>query len=276
LQESRSQWRSKFRRSVHRVESCPSCPSERGRFIDERLTWKRPARFERTLRFKSECHIYGLVSPDELAAYQEDRCRPFRDQAVHALTEGDVGGFLFSMPEGNNYWLDVVRDNKGLLHSLGLYEAATVEAFMGCRVNNAVWSVGWLESLFSEMNPDRLAALRPIPAGESFRVYRGVAGPKGIRRVRGLSWTGSVECAAWFADRFASEGDPAVYVASVSRDDVWWHEPDCNEDEFVVRPRSPRRLRLDVEQLRELAQRHSDAIRKSNAATMGEADTKGR
>jgi hypothetical protein len=228
---------------VCRIESCPACPSERERFIDERLTWTGP----------------------------------FRDEAVRELANGDVIGFLCQTPEGDNYWLDVVFANKRLLQSVGLYEAATVQAFMGCRVNNAAWSVGCLESLFSEMNPDRLAALRPIPLGESFRVYRGVAGPKGSRRVRGLSWTGSVECAAWFATRFAREdSDPAVYVASVSRDDVWWHEPDRNEDEFVVRPASARRLRLSLQELRELSERHDEAIRKSNAATMGETKTKGR
>lgn len=284
---SQQQWRSKFRGPLRRIEPSPDCPVERERFIRERLRWERPPRFERTGLYRETCRLLSdpayvaqmlAINPQAttLAAYQEDRDRSGRDQAVHALTEGDVSTFLSWMPEGNNYWLDLVRDNKGLLHSLGLYEAATVEAFMGCRVNNAACSVDWLERLFSEMNPDRLAALRPIPAGESFRVYRGVAGPRGRRRVRGLSWTGSKECAAWFAMRYAGkDSDPAVYVASVSRDDVWWHETGRKEDEFVVRPRSPRRLRLGLEELRELAQRQDDAIRKSSAATMGEADTKG-
>jgi hypothetical protein len=199
------------------------------------------------------------------------------EQQIQALVNGDPLGFLSSTTEGSTGWLFTVAENIRLLKTLGIYEEALLEAFMGTRTNNAAWSVKQLLVLFNEMNPDRLAALRPIPLGESFRVYRGVAGPKGSRRVRGLSWTGSVECAAWFATWFAGEdSDPAVYVASVSRDDVWWHEPDRDEDEFVVRPRSARRLRLGLQELRELSERHGDAIRKGNAATMGEANAKGR
>jgi hypothetical protein len=208
---------------------------------------------------------------------ENSRCVQLAEQQILALVNGDPLGFLFSTTNGNTHWLLTVAENIDLLKDLGIYEEALLEAFMATRTNNAMWSVKQLLVLFNEMNPDRLAALRPIPPGESFRVYRGVVGPKGSRRVRGLSWTGSVECAAWFATRFAKEdSDPAVYVASVSRDDVWWHESDRDEDEFVVRPRSARRLRLGLQELRELSERHGDAIRKSNAATMGEANTKGR
>lgn len=187
-------------------------------------------------------------------------------------------GFLVSMP--SDYGLELVRDNRLLLRSVGLYEEALVQAFMGSRTNNAAWSVGALECLISTTDPDRLEALRPVPRGESFRVYRGVAGRKGSRRVRGLSWTGSVECAAWFAIRSAelaeAGSDPAVYAALVSRDDVWWHEADRNEDEYVVRPRNPQRLRLSVEELRVMAGRHMGATRKNDAALTSEAATKGR
>lgn len=83
------------------------------------------------------------------------------EQQIQALVNGDPLGFLASTTEGSTGWLFTVAENIGLLKTLGIYEEALLEAFMGTRTNNAAWSVKQLLVLFSEMNPDRLAALRP-------------------------------------------------------------------------------------------------------------------
>ena len=67
--------------------------------------------------------------------------------------------------------------------------------------------------------------------------YRGVAGRGAARRIRGLSWTGSLECATWFAKRAADLGwaDPAVFQAVVSDSEVLSYTNDRREDEYIVR-----------------------------------------
>jgi hypothetical protein len=56
------------------------------------------------------------------------------------------------------------------------------------------------------------------------------------RRVRGLSWTGSLECATWFASRAARWDlpDPAVFQALVPERDVLSYVNTQHEDKGGV------------------------------------------
>jgi hypothetical protein len=187
---------------------------------------------------------------------------PFLQQAIEYLMQGEVEGFLMSVPNGNTTALQAVIENSKLLRSLGLYESGLTAAFNATRTNNLAYPVWYLELLFCSMDPERVEAIKPLPAGEEFRIYRGVAGDGEARRVNGLSWTGRIECAAWFAMRF-NLPDPAIYAATVPRDEVWWHDTERDEDEFVVRPRTPERLPLSLEELRELQAKHAHHLQQT-------------
>ena len=64
-----------------------------------------------------------------------------------------------------------------------------------------------------------------------------------------MSWTDSKEKAEWFAHQYYAIRfglpDPAVYILTVSKDDILFYTKDRNESEFVLRlplPRRPRRI----------------------------------
>jgi hypothetical protein len=76
-------------------------------------------------------------------------------------------------------------------------------------------------------------------------VYRGVAGYGEHRRVRGISWTGDLERAKWFAARWDLH-DPAVYTVTVSKSTLLSYLDQRKEDEYLLWPYGlprPRRVR---------------------------------
>jgi hypothetical protein len=127
-----------------------------------------------------------------------------------------------------------------------------LQAFTGCRVNNAYWLLIMLELVFDQADKDRLrAAGDPLPGPGPFTLYRGVAGRGSKRRVRGMSWTGSIERARWFATRWRERfGNPGVYQAIVFEADVLAYVNHRQEDEYIVRlpqtcrPRCVERLQI--------------------------------
>jgi hypothetical protein len=145
----------------------------------------------------------------------------FRGDAIARLEAGDVLGFLLSAD--NTSGLDLVAFNFAALQARGLYEQALLEAFISTRVNHHRWPLRTLSRLFGIADRARLrAAGDPLPGPGPFRLYRGVAGRGGARRIRGLSWSLSEEKARWFADRAAlwELADPAVYRVTVEASDV--------------------------------------------------------
>ena len=170
----------------------------------------------------------------------------FRTDAVAALDAGSVSGFLAKVD--NECALSLVARNIAALRARGLYEHALFEAWASTRTNHRNWSLGALRNLFSIADRNRLrAAGDPLPGGGPFTIYRGVAGRGPARRVRGLSWTGSLERARWFAGRFAHLTDPAVFRLRVSDCDILAYCRDRNEEEFIVLlPSSARPLRISL------------------------------
>ncbi len=171
-----------------------------------------------------------------------------RANAVAALDAGDAGGFLVTA--SNEYGLDLVYFNMTELQARGLYERALLDAFIDTRTNNRHWPLRELMGMFEIADRERLrAAGDPLPGPGPFTIYRGVAGRGRARRVRGLSWTRSLERAQWFADRGPWFGlkDPAVFRVTVEANDVLAY---CNgsyreEEEFIVLlPESARPIRV--------------------------------
>ncbi len=168
-------------------------------------------------------------------------------QAREAFAAGNFRRFLMSAE--NTAGLALVWKNWEALRKRGIYEAALLDAFTSTRTNNAGWSASDLEFFFSLADRAQLlAAGEPLPGPGPFTLYRGVSGKGRRRRVRGLSWTSSIEKARWFADRYPGLDDPAVFRVNVEADAVlaYLHEQGRQEAEFIVMlPRTARVVRVE-------------------------------
>jgi len=136
--------------------------------------------------------------------------------------------------------LDDVRVNVVVLRRHGVYEKALLSAFTG--TNHATWRLSALVRLFKQADRGRLrAAGDPLPGAGPFTVYRGVAGPTHERRINGLSWTGSIEHARWFAQEHArrladrlTDPNPGVYRVTIPERAVLAYTNTEGEGEFIV------------------------------------------
>ncbi len=88
-------------------------------------------------------------------------------------------------------WLPVVAKNSEELQLRGTFERALLRAWYANSGTTFQWELGWIKELFlGSASRKRLRAEGdPLPAGQIFHVYRGVAGLGGFRREDGLAWT---------------------------------------------------------------------------------------
>lgn len=157
---------------------------------------------------------------------------PLHERALEAFRKGDALGILCTA--SNEQALDIVLLNARALRDRGIYEEALLEAYIGTRANWSRWSVKDLRQLFKMADREKLlAAGDPLPPGDTFTLYRGVSGAPRRRRPKGLSWTSSPEKAEWFASRLPLP-DPAVYRATVRREDVLAYSNGRSEEDFLV------------------------------------------
>lgn len=175
----------------------------------------------------------------------------FHQDIADAFAERDGCGLLAYL--NNTEHLDFVFQNMRVLRDVGLYEEALVFAFSSTRTNNAKWNEDVLEFMFRFGDGQRLRNCgAALPSGSTFTIYRGVSGHGRARRIRGFSWTDSLDAACWFALRFGL-ANPAVFQATVTSDDVLVFIEDRKEREFVLQPEKPTRLKLTVEEIRQRA-----------------------
>jgi hypothetical protein len=118
-----------------------------------------------------------------------------------------------------------------------MYEDALFHAFIASRTNNVHAPARKLRYLFNMANKHRLrAAGQPFPKPGPYLLYRGVAGHGNARRVRGYSWTSSLERARWFATRYESQlMHPAVFRVMVRKNHVLAYSNERGEEEYIVR-----------------------------------------
>jgi hypothetical protein len=167
------------------------------------------------------------------------------EMARQAIKEGD--GIRFLCLASNESGVVLVSNNAELLLERGTYEAALLHAITATRTNNHRIPRSCLKNLFRLADRAKLlAAGDPLPGAGPFTLYRGVAGKPSDRRVRGISWTGTLERALWFANRYPELGNPAVYKAEVEALHVLAYVGSHRgEDEYVVSlPRSVKVERL--------------------------------
>jgi hypothetical protein len=172
-----------------------------------------------------------------------------REAAVAALDREDVVGFLTKA--SNDAGLSLVAKNVGELTERRLYEPALLHAWVGTRTNHIRCPMRVIRGLFEAADRERLRASGdPMPGEGPFTVYRGVAGRGPARRVRGISWTASLERAIWFARRYPNLADPAVYQLDVPQDAVLACVDDRQESEFLLLVDAAARPRLITGALR--------------------------
>lgn len=163
------------------------------------------------------------------------------EQAREAFDLGDVCGLLISMD--NTRCMAFVFNNIVVLKERGIFEPALVSAYMGTRNNLAYCPLSALNFIFSFADRDKLmAAGDPLPPGDEFTLYRGVAGKSPYRKPSGYSWTSDFERAVWFASRLPRLEDPAVYKTTVHRDEILFFSNERNEQDFIFRTRKYKRI----------------------------------
>ena len=162
----------------------------------------------------------------------KDHPPELRDHARKALVERDALGFLCLVD--NLYSLRITYLNQGILRQLGILEDAFCHAITATRTNNNI-DYRLIDSLVRGLDRDRLrAAGDPLPGSAPWTIYRGVAGHGKARRVRGYSWTGDQEGAAWFANRYDDGPDPAVFRTTVHEPEILFYSNERQEEEFCV------------------------------------------
>lgn len=184
----------------------------------------------------------------------EDREAPYL-----AFVEGDGKAFAgWAYASGSRAMMLIVERNIKPLKEKGIYEAALLEAIIGCKINHRGTPPTTISAMLAMADRDRLrAAGDPLPGTGPFTLYRGVAGRGPARRVRGLSWTGNLGVACWFAKRFAdlaNDAKPAVFTATVTADQVYAYTNCREEQEFICAPARPIRLTISDTEMVEAIQ----------------------
>ena len=162
--------------------------------------------------------------------------RAIVEQGRQAFIDGHASSFLFSASSANR--MRMVEWNAVLLKERGIYEEALLCAITNTRTNNHSTPLRVFRDLFDWADRAKLlSAGDPLPSPGPFTLYRGVAGKaERDRRVRGISWTGTLAKAAWFANRPGfGLPNPEVYRCVVDAKHVLAYVGSHrNEDEYVV------------------------------------------
>jgi hypothetical protein len=161
-------------------------------------------------------------------------------EAIDLFARGEIERFLVCVTETEFtchrglHGLRVVLQNAALLKRRGFYERALLCAYTEGRGSHYQVPLGLIRGWFTSCDRARLrAAGEPLPGPGPWRVYRGVAGMRQHRHVRGVSWTLNQERARWFAHRWGLY-DPAVLSLVVSERKVLAYTNARQEQEFLL------------------------------------------
>ncbi len=173
------------------------------------------------------------------------------EQAIESFKNADPEGFVYTAID-NQHSLPLVAQNAAALKRQGIYEIALLRAFTGCRINNRHFSETQLQHLFELTDKKQLrSAGEPLPHAGPFVIYRGIAGTGRARRPHGFSWTSSLRVACGFALRF-NLPNPTVLTATVEESEVLACVITRSEEEFIVRPKSHKRLAQGIDEIEQL------------------------
>ncbi|MDX1962858.1 MAG: hypothetical protein SFX18_06885 [Pirellulales bacterium] len=189
-----------------------------------------------------------------------------KERAQDAIRNRDAKSLLCLM--ANHHNLDFVYRNIRPLWQQGMYETALIDALVAPRTNNSSFTLGmklWMLELGGREK--LLAAGDALPPGETFTLYRGVAGTTRERQVRGVSWTDDLETAKWFAGRFPYLANPAVYETTVTPAEIYCFINDREEREYICVAQKYRKLKFTPEQLHESFLETNERRRQENIAS---------
>jgi hypothetical protein len=206
-----------------------------------RELWFHPSWYEYSL--EAVALRKSLFSAEEVEKWRQAK-RGSKDMALKAFEEGEAGLLVASVPE--NDALSFVEINSELLQERGIYEASLLKAYIASKTNTHGYPWSTLKQMIECCDRAKLlAAGDPLPDPRPFTLYRGVAGKARDRRVRGISWTGTLDKAVWFATRpiVRSLVDPAVYKVEVHAKHVLAYLGSRGEDEYLVA--LPRSAKID-------------------------------
>jgi hypothetical protein len=111
------------------------------------------------------------------------------------------------------------------------------------RLNHSGTPLGEIQSWLQFAGREKmLTAGEPLPTAGPFTLYRGVSGVGRSRRLRGVSWTDSIDVARFFCDRFSFE-KPAIITMTIAAEHVYSYTNDRKEREFMVIVPGSMRLR---------------------------------
>ena len=149
-----------------------------------------------------------------------------------AIEVGDIMSAL--MQCGYKYLVPFILDNWELLKNNGMYEKALAFALTMPRKYHHHISPGPLRFLLTMAIRATLEAEGdPIPEGESFTLFRGVAGKGVERRLVGISWTSDSDRSKWFTKSSADLENYTVLKAVVPRDAIYFYNNRNKEHEFI-------------------------------------------
>jgi hypothetical protein len=155
------------------------------------------------------------------------------EQAKKDMAENNIMSVMHYMP--NTRCLSFIVDNHCEFKRCGLYEKALIDAYIGTRTNFSRWSFALINYLFELADREKLLECGdPLPGDGPFTIYRGISGRGAARRIRGISWTGSLDRAIWFAKRFDFE-KPVVFRATVEKSLVYVYSNERQEAEFLCK-----------------------------------------
>jgi hypothetical protein len=134
--------------------------------------------------------------------------------------------------------LEFVRQNAEELRRAGIYEKALLTAFVGSKPRNCSLGANFLHVLF-DVHTDRghlRTASAALPGTGPFILYRGVSGHGAARRIRGRSWTPSLERAKRFARLNQISIAPAVYRVTAPAEWIvaYIYNQEEDEQEFLL------------------------------------------
>ncbi len=148
--------------------------------------------------------------------------------------------------------LQIIADDIEFLKAAGVYESVLMYVIMDLPYGSFLYDT--LEGLLKQGDKAKFhrAYGDKLPPGEKHIIYRGVSGTQPDLYAQGLSWSLSLERAAWFALK-SGLMNPAVYRAEIGRNDIYCFTNARREQEVICRPRQYKKMKLNTQELDRLA-----------------------
>lgn len=163
--------------------------------------------------------------------HSDPRGKYFSERIKDSWAKGDVGGVLSSMD--SHMYFDFIFDNIIAIRCCGLIKEFVSYAYVGTKNNLSSYPLNLFRHLFSFCNKDALRKLNdPFEVKPFYDLYRGVSGKGRARRLRGYSWTSSLDTAKFFSIRM-NLANPSVFTTRVKYDDIYFYTNNREENEFV-------------------------------------------